>query len=106
LWFHAGAVYVVIGRRLGYPMKLVTAKEHLFCRWDDGKVRFNIEGAGEGVSYYEDDHYRTWPHPISEADIKSGEFLKSMTPQEELAIFLMQRAACFRAHRRLPELCP
>jgi len=30
-------MYVAIGRRLGYPMKLVSAKAHLFCRWDDGK---------------------------------------------------------------------
>jgi hypothetical protein len=29
----------------------------------------------------------------------SGEFLKSLTPREELALFLMQRAACLQAHQ-------
>ncbi len=28
-------VYVAIGRRLGYPLKLVEGREHLFFRWDD-----------------------------------------------------------------------
>lgn len=40
-------MYVAIGRRLGYPMKLVATREHLFCRWDDGKERFNIEGSDQ-----------------------------------------------------------
>jgi hypothetical protein len=33
--------YVAVGRRLGYPLKLVTAKGHLFARWEslDGKER-------------------------------------------------------------------
>jgi Transglutaminase-like superfamily len=35
-------LYTVVARRLGYPVFLVTAKAHVFCRWDDGKERFNI----------------------------------------------------------------
>ncbi len=29
-------LYCAIGRRLGWPLKLVFAKEHVFCRWDEG----------------------------------------------------------------------
>ena len=65
-------MYVAIGRRLGYPMRLVAAKEHMFCRWDDGKERFNIEGAGNGDDYPPDDYYRTWPKLLTDADMASG----------------------------------
>jgi hypothetical protein len=45
-------LYVAIGRRLGYPMKLVSARGHLFSRWEspDGKVRFNMEAMGHGLA--------------------------------------------------------
>lgn len=97
-------LYTAVGRRLGYPMKLVLAHEHIFCRWDDGKERFNIEGASNGgVDYYPDEHYMSWPKPISEASVKSGEFLKSLTPSEELSTFLFDRGICCHKNGRLPE---
>jgi len=97
-------MYVAIGRRLGYPMKLVAAKEHLFCRWDDGKERFNIEGATNGgVDYPPDDHYRTWPKPISDNDMATGVFLTSMSPEGELADFLHHRGMCLHQTGRLTE---
>lgn len=61
-------IYVAVGRRLGFPLKLVEAPGHLFLRWEDLQgerfgfpERFNIEGAGEGISSFPDDFYRTWP---------------------------------------------
>jgi hypothetical protein len=43
-------LYAAIGRRLRYPIKLVGAKQHTFCRWDDGAgERFNIEGNVAGI---------------------------------------------------------
>ena len=93
-------LYAAIGRRLGYPIRLVLAKQHVFCRWDDGKERFNIEAAGNGgIDYPPDEYYRAWPIAISDGEMASGEFLKSLSPQEELAVFLLQRACCLRAHR-------
>ncbi len=48
-------LYIAIGRRLGYPLRLVKAARHLFVRWDDpdGKLwfhpdRFNIEPLDQG----------------------------------------------------------
>lgn len=35
---------VAVGRRLGYPLKLVTTKGHLFVRWEGGGERFNEIG--------------------------------------------------------------
>jgi hypothetical protein len=96
-------IYTVIGRRLGYPMKLVLAQSHIFCRWDAENERFNIEGSGDGVSYYPDEFYRTYPKPISDAEVQRGEFLKSLTPAEELSSFLIDRGMCLDQNGRNPE---
>ncbi len=97
-------LYTAIGRRLGYPMKLVLAREHIFCRWDDGGERFNIEGATNGgVDYFPDDHYRRWPKRISDEAVESGEFLKSLTPSEELSVFLFNRGICCHKNGQLPQ---
>ncbi len=87
-------LYAVVARRLGYPVKLVLAKEHVFCRWQDAKERVNIEGAGRGMHTPADDYYRTWPKPISDEEVSKGEYLKSLTPTEELALCLRTRADC------------
>lgn len=103
-------LYVAAGRRLGYPLKLVEARGHLFVRWDDplGKRLgvpevFNIEGAGEGIASYPDDHYRTWPEPWTDADRAGGWYLKSLTPAEEFAAFLCTRAECLTDNGRIAE---
>jgi hypothetical protein len=97
-------LYVAIGRRLGFPLKLVLAKGHVFVRWDEGegKKRFNMEGTG-GVDSLPDEHYRSWPSPISQEEIDSGEYLKSLSPSEELATFLETRSVCLRANGRMDE---
>ena len=97
-------LYAAVGRRLGFPLKLVLAKGHVFVRWDEGegKERFNMEGTG-GVDSPPDEHYREWPLPISPEEVASGEYLRSLTPAEELAVFLETRAECLRANGRMDE---
>ncbi len=43
-------LYLAVGRRLGYPLKLVHTKRHSFVRWDDphGGEQFNVECACVG----------------------------------------------------------
>lgn len=73
-------------------------------RWDDGKERFNIDGAGNGgVDYPTDEFYHKWPHPLTEKMLATGEFLNSLTPQEELSMFLELRGICLHEHGRFPE---
>jgi hypothetical protein len=88
-----------IGRMLGYPLKLVSCKGHLFVRWDDGKERFNIDSGGRGLQTYSDDHYKKWPFPLTEEELASGFFLKSMNPVEEYAVFLETRGICLLEHK-------
>ena len=90
---------VAVGRRLGYPLKLVTTKGHLFVRWEDALERFNIEAAGRGVNRFSDDYYRHWPFEVSESEVVAEGHLKSLSPAEELAVFLSIRGMCQREVR-------
>lgn len=88
-------LYAAVGRRLGYPLKLVFAQEHVFCRWDNpAGERFNIEATSQGFVSHSDEYYHRKPRPLSEKDLATGRFLRSLTPREELAFFLSQRGHC------------
>lgn len=92
---------VAVGRRCGYPLYLAASKGHLFCRWDDGSERFNIETAIEGVDSKPDSYYRQWPHPIDDEELTTEKYLKSLSPAEELGVFAQIRAACLEENRSL-----
>jgi hypothetical protein len=97
-------LYTAIGRRLGYPLRLVMAKEHLFCRWDDPTgERFNIEATTRGFASYADEYYFAWPKPLTERDLGSRPFLRSLSPRQELAEFIAERGLCLRDHLQLAE---
>lgn len=103
-------LYVAVGRRLGYPLRLVKAARHLFVRWDDPDGtywhqpdRFNIEATGPGVHLLPDEHYRTWPRAIPDEDVIAGIFLRSLCPREEVAEFLVARGCCLQLNHRVCE---
>ncbi|QYK47767.1 MAG: hypothetical protein KF838_13370 [Phycisphaeraceae bacterium] len=94
----------VIARRLGYPVRLVQAKEHLFSRWDDPKgERLNIDSAGMGMNTMDDAFYREWPKPISDEEVANGHYLKSLSFEEDLAVFLAARGHCLFDHGRFEQ---
>jgi hypothetical protein len=89
-------VYAAVGRRLGYPIKLVSARGrmsgHLFARWDEpGRERFNIEATNRGLTCPPDTYYREGEYLLSPEEEVAGGYLQSMTPCQELATFLLQR---------------
>ncbi len=100
-----------IGRRMGYPLRLVRTREHLFCRWDEpGGERFNIECHGNGMLSHSDDYYRQWPRVwpavLHRIEAERGErrvYLRSLTESEEMAECLSQRGHCLSAHGRRDE---
>jgi hypothetical protein len=69
---------VAVGRRLVYPLKLVTTKGHLFVRWEDAQERFNVEAAGQGVEKFADDSYRHWPQEVTEEEVAAEGYLRSL----------------------------
>ncbi len=90
--------YAAVGRRLGYPIKIVCAKEHSFCRWEGlghtnpaWRDRFNFDGAGKGFSIDPDEFYVSWPRKSTPDQILLAGWLKSLTPQQELALFVATR---------------
>ena len=98
-------LYAAVGRRLGYPIKLAATRNHLFCRWDAGAdgERFNIEGSGHGVSFFDDAHYRTGHYEMPAETIRACGYLESLTPREELASFLCQRGECWKQEKNYRE---
>ena len=94
-------LYAAVGRRLGYPLKLVTTKAHLFLRWEDGSEQFNMEATGRGMNRYDDEHFKQWPFPVTEEEIRTEGYLKSLTASEELAVFLSLRGNCLKESGQL-----
>jgi len=99
-------MYVAVGRRLAYPLKLVTTKGHVFVRWDGKghfnpawRERFNIEGTN-GFNSFPDDYYKTWPFKVTDKEVKANRYLVSLTPAEEFAEFLAARGHCGSDHRQ------
>jgi hypothetical protein len=90
-------LYATIGRRLGYPLRLVKAKRHLFCRWEGEGERFNIEGAGRGLCVFPDDYYRTGRYEMIPGEEQACGLLGSLTPRQELADFLCERGLLWAA---------
>jgi hypothetical protein len=94
-------LYAALGRRLGYPIRLARTTEHLFARWEKpGGERFNIECTVLGLDTPPDEYYLRWPRPADPEDVRLGQFLKTLTPREELAGELIQRAYCLRDNGR------
>jgi hypothetical protein len=96
------AAYVAVGQRLGYPLKIVKTARHCFARWDEpGGERFNIECTCRGFMTYPDEHYRHWPFELTADDEQFFGLLRSLTPLQEMALFLCQRGHCMRESRPL-----
>jgi len=96
-------LYVALARRLGYPVRLVTTKAHLFLKWDSRDENFNMDATSKGLNRYTDERYRQWPLPVTDEEIKSEGYLQSLTPAQELSVFLNTRAMCLREAGRLKE---
>jgi hypothetical protein len=96
-------LYIALARRLGYPVKLVTTKEHLFMRWDSPTEKFDMDATGKGLDKYDDEFYKKFPFPVTEQEIQEEGYFKSLSPQEELSIFLSTRGTCLVEAGRLAE---
>jgi hypothetical protein len=107
---------VAVARRLGYPMNLVHSPGHVFTRWDgldhpnpDWRERRNIEFSGDFDSYPDERYYEQpvkWTQDTFEMERMRQPlplFLRSLTPAEELASFLVQRGHALGAHEMFTE---
>lgn len=105
-------LYMAIGHRLGWPLKAVVSKDHLWCRWDDGKTaeeggkRFNLEatsaasegGMGSFSSTTDREYIQTLG--TTQLALTSGSDLTSLTPRQTLGVYLQARAGYWAAQAR------
>src|SRR5579859_4432123 len=56
-------LFIAVGRRLGYPMKLMSAVAHMFLRWDDPADTFNMDFSEFYINRHPDEYYIDKPHP-------------------------------------------
>lgn len=97
-------VYAAVGRRLGYPIKLGLAVGHVFIRWDSPGELFNMDGSGpDYITTPSDDGFIDKPRPWTQHEKTCGYYMRSITPVEELAVFLSVRAACLMHTGQLGE---
>jgi hypothetical protein len=96
-------LYAAVAQRLGYPVDLASAEEHLYLRYEEGTNHLNVDAAGEGFITRPDDEYRKWPYSITDEEIKTYGYLKPMSKQQILAAFLAIRAMNLTSAKRLGE---
>jgi hypothetical protein len=98
---------IALGRRIGYPLKLVNVPDHLLFRWEDGQERFNVDYNGEGGAIHPDEYYYTWPTPWDQNTYSLNQelahWLTSQTARQEVAIFLGFRCLALEKLGRFEE---
>ena len=97
---------VALGRRLGYPLYLKLTGGHMFCCWDDGKERFNLETNGDAVDTPSDEHYLKEPcygmAARSQREMTAERLMVKLTNAEALSVFLETAGYCAEANGNLP----
>jgi hypothetical protein len=98
---------IAVGRRLGYPLKLILVPKHTLYRWDDGKEIFNLQPTEAGGEVKPDDYFHDWPRKWDENARQMNErtkvWLCSLTPKKEVSKFLCNRALMLRDIGRYEE---
>jgi hypothetical protein len=96
-------LFAAIGRRLGYPVKIVLTVQHVFNRWVDENETFNMDGSMKYIGGDEDHDYIDRFRPWRDWERKSTAFHRPLTPREELATFMFNRNICECANLRYDE---
>ncbi|MCL2649213.1 MAG: hypothetical protein FWD61_19810 [Phycisphaerales bacterium] len=98
-------LFAAIGRRLGYPVKIILTIQHVYNRWVDANEQFNMDGSMKYIGGDEDHHYidrwRPW-RPMERAALNKSVHVP-LTPRQELATFLFGRSICLSANLRFEE---
>lgn len=86
-------LHVVLGRRMGWPVSLASVGPHYVCRYDDGKVRYNIEATYTGPGFVSDsDEEYMKNDQLPRRAITSGSDFRPLSGREMLGVFVAMRA--------------
>lgn len=91
------SLYLAVGERLGLPLHAVLAPGHVFVRWDDGRIRINVETT-DGGREYPDEHYLDLGPGLSVAaeDAAAGHFLVNLTKRETVGLVCVNLSELYR----------
>jgi regulator of sirC expression with transglutaminase-like and TPR domain len=89
-------IYLILAEELDLPIHAVATPKHVFLRWDDGKLRRNIELFQEGREVPDKDYIRE--QKIPQASIDRGVFLANLTDKEFLG-FIYQNLGVLESQR-------
>lgn len=96
-------LFAAVGRRLGYPLKFVTVFQHVFLRWEGATgERFNVECTTQGLVCHPDHYYRYWPRKLTEEQERRLGSLQTLTPRQELSVFIGNRGHVLLGTYQLP----
>jgi hypothetical protein len=90
-------VWTALGQRLGYPIRLAVAPEHLYCIYDDGTEKINIEATGSSHLGIRDE--ATIEKECPPALVKNGTFMRPLSNRELIGVFLGLRAEIWAARK-------
>lgn len=85
--------YTMVAQRLGLPVKLVTIADHQFCRFDNGKVRLNIETTNPkamGVGEKDETYLKFFPH--NPGMLRHSTTMKSQSLRESISSMHVTKA--------------
>lgn len=86
------ALIAALGRRLGYPIYLKMSYGHLFCYWDDGLERFNLDTNGFGADTPSNEYY--FSNTINrltgrtEIELENDRVMVKLNNRDVLGVFL------------------
>jgi hypothetical protein len=83
---------------LGWPVSLACINSHFICRFDNGRVTYNIEATQSGYGGFKSDpdDYLITEKILPPIAITSGSDLRALTPREMLGQFIGLRARHLR----------
>ncbi len=87
-------LHLALAWRLGWPVTLACAGNHLYCKFDNGAVRHNIEttnNSERGFQSHPDEYYREI-YRLPRIAAECGSDLRALTPREVFGIFFKHRA--------------
>jgi len=89
-------IYLILAEELDLPIHAVATPEHVFLRWDDGRLRRNIELFQKGREIPDSDYIRE--QRIPQSSIDRGVFLANLTDREFLG-FIYQNLGVLESQR-------
>lgn len=102
-------VFTLICDRLKVPVHLVSSRQHVFCRYDDGKTKINIEstspyamGVGTPDEFYLQKE-ATGGEEITKHELSATSTMKSLNLRQSISVLLLNASAATVKQERFLE---